>query len=259
MSSNPYAAPKAAVADQTAPGGGTFIPGGRGVAGGRGMAWITEGWGLFRQSPGLWIGITIVATLIFVVLAFIPFLGSIATTVLGPVFAGGIMLGCRALDEGGELEFSHLFAGFREKLGTLAAIGGLYLAGVVVLMVLVAVVFGAGIFAAVGMGGEQADPGTLFATMGLGILVMLALMLPLVMAVWFAAPLAVLQHQGAFDAMKGSFAGCLKNIVPFLLYGIVMLVLSVVASIPLLLGWLVLGPVLAASVYTAFRDIYFQA
>ena len=126
-------------------------------------------------------------------------------------------------------------------------------------MVLVAVVFGAGIFAAVGMGGEQADPGTLFATMGLGILVMLALMLPLVMAVWFAAPLAVLQDQGAFDAMKGSFAGCLKNIVPFLLYGIVMLVLSVVASIPLLLGWLVLGPVLAASVYTAFRDIYFQA
>lgn len=259
MSSNPYAAPKAAVADQTAPNRGTFIPGGRGVAGGRGMAWISEGWNLFRRAPGTWIGIVVVMMVIFIVLAFIPFVGSIATMVLGPVFSGGIMLGCRALDEGGELEFSHLFAGFREKLGTLAAIGGLYLAGMVVLMVLVAVVFGAGIFAAVGMGGGgQADPGTLFATMGLGVLVMLALMLPLVMAIWLAAPLAALSGQGAFDAMKGSFTGCLKNIVPFLLYGIVMLVLSIVASIPILLGWLVLGPVLAASLYTAYRDIYFS-
>jgi hypothetical protein len=35
------------------------------------------------------------------------------------------------------------------------------------------------------------------------------------------------------------------------------MVLSVVASIPLALGWLVLGPVMAASIYTAYRNIYF--
>lgn len=259
MSSNPYAAPKAAVADPTAPGRGTFIAGGRGVAAGRGTSWIGEAWGLFRRSPGLWIGITVVATLIFIVVGLIPFLGPIATTIFGPVFAGGIMLGCRALDEGGELEFSHLFAGFRDKFGTLVAIGALYLAGTVAVMVIVGIIFGAGIFAMVGMGGEQADPAALVATMGIGILVMLALMLPLVMAIWFAAPLAVLSDQNAFDAIKGSFTGCLKNVVSFLVYGVVMLVLSIVASIPLFLGWLVLGPVLAASVYTAYRDIYFSS
>lgn len=259
MSSNPYAAPKAAVADPTAPGRGTFIAGGRGVAAGRGTSWIGEAWGLFRRSPGLWIGITVVAMVIFLVAGFIPLLGPIATTVFGPVFAGGIMLGCRALDEGGELEFSHLFAGFRDKFGTLVAIGALYLAGTVAVMVIVGIIFGAGIFAVVGMGGEQADPAALVATMGIGILVMLALMLPLVMAIWFAAPLAVLSDQNAFDAIKGSFTGCLKNVVSFLVYGVVMLVLSIVASIPLFLGWLVLGPVLAASVYTAYRDIYFSS
>ncbi len=259
MSSNPYAAPKAAVADPTAPGRGTFIAGGRGVAAGRGTSWIGEAWGLFRRSPGLWIGITVVAMVIFLVAGFIPLLGPIATTIFGPVFAGGIMLGCRALDEGGELEFSHLFAGFRDKFGTLVAIGALYLAGTVAVMVIVGIIFGAGIFAMVGMGGEQADPAALVATMGIGILVMLALMLPLVMAIWFAAPLAVLSDQNAFDAVKGSFTGCLKNVVSFLVYGVVMLVLSIVASIPLFLGWLVLGPVLAASVYTAFRDIYFSS
>jgi uncharacterized membrane protein len=257
MSSNPYAAPKAAVADQ-AVARGNFVPGGRGVAGGRGLAWITEGWDLFRRAPGTWIGIIVVMMVVFIVLALIPFLGGIASMVLGPVFTGGVMLGCRALDDGEPLEFSHLFAGFREKFGTLAAIGGLYLAGFLVLMVIVSLVFGAGMFAAFGMGGgEQPDAGTMFATMGLGILVMLALMLPLVMAIWLAAPLAVLNDQGAFEAMKGSFMGCLKNIVPFLLYGVVMLVLSIVASIPIFLGWLVLGPVLAASLYTAYRDIYF--
>jgi hypothetical protein len=45
--------------------------------------------------------------------------------------------------------------------------------------------------------------------------------------------------------------------LPFLLYGIVFFIAAIIASIPLMLGWLVLGPLLAASIYTAYRDIYF--
>ena len=56
--------------------------------------------------------------------------------------------------------------------------------------------------------------------------------------------------------MKVSFFGCLKNIVPFLLYGVVMMVLCVVAAIPVMLGYLVLGPVIIASIYTGYRDIF---
>jgi hypothetical protein len=37
----------------------------------------------------------------------------------------------------------------------------------------------------------------------------------------------------------------------------VLLIFGIVASIPAGLGWLVLMPVTAASVYTAYRDIYF--
>jgi uncharacterized membrane protein len=58
--------------------------------------------------------------------------------------------------------------------------------------------------------------------------------------------------------MKASFTGCLRNVVPFLVYGIVGFVLAIVATIPLGLGWLVLGPVFAASVYTGYRDIYLR-
>ena len=72
MGSNPYAAPKAAVADATTPVRGNFVPEGRGVAAGRGLSWIGEAWDLFKQAPGLWIGIVIVMFVMFFVAAFIP-------------------------------------------------------------------------------------------------------------------------------------------------------------------------------------------
>jgi uncharacterized membrane protein len=261
MSSNPYAAPKAPVADATTPVRGNFLPEGRGVAAGRGMSWIGEAWNVFKQSPGLWIGMVIVLFVIFLVAAFIPFLGMLATMLFFPVFMGGLMLGCRALEENQELEFAHLFAGFRQNFGTLVAVGALYLAATVVIMLVVMVITGVGMFAAFS-GGAQPDPGNvgaMFATMGLAMLIYLALTVPVLMAVWLAAPLVVFHDQGAFEAMKASFMGCLKNILPFLVYGVIMFVLAIVASIPLALGWLVLGPMTIATVYTAYRDIYFSS
>jgi uncharacterized membrane protein len=258
MSSNPYAAPKAPVADATMPVRGNFIPGGRGVAAGRGASWIGEAWNVFKQSPGLWIGMIIVLFVLFFVAAFIPLVGPLATMLFFPVFMGGLMLGCRALEENQELEFAHLFAGFRQNFGTLVAVGALYLAGYVVVMLVVVVITGASMFTMMGMGGqpEGGDPMAIFATMGIAFLLAMALTIPLLMAVWLAAPLVVFHDQGAVEAMKGSFMGCLKNILPFLVYGVIMFVLAIVASIPLALGWLVLGPMTVASVYAAYRDIY---
>jgi len=68
----------------------------------------------------------------------------------------------------------------------------------------------------------------------------------------------VFHDLGAVEAMKQSFTGCLRNIVPFLVYGIIGFLLAIVASIPLGLGWLVLAPVLAASIYTGYRNIYLR-
>src|SRR5262249_39664681 len=82
-------------------------------------------------------------------------------------------------------------------------------------------------------------------------------LLPLFMALWFAPALAVFHQQGPAEAMKASFFACLKNVVPFLLYSVILLLLAFVASIPFGLGWLVLGPVIAASLYTSYRDIFF--
>jgi uncharacterized membrane protein len=256
MSTNPYAAPKAAVADETVT-RGDFIPGGRTVAAGRGASWIGDAWGIFRRSAGVWIAIGIVLFVILMVANFIPFVGPLAAMVLFPVFAGGMMIGCRELEEDRPLEFNHLFAGFRDNFGTLAAVGALYLGGSLIIGLVVVLITGASMFALFSGGQPQPeDVGTMAAGVGLVVLLMVALTMPLLMAVWFAAPLVVFHQHNAFDAMKGSFTGCLRNILPFLVYGLIMLVLAVVASVPIGLGWLVLGPMLAASVYTAYTDVY---
>jgi len=256
---NPYAAPRAPVADAASPQEGNFVPGGRGVPAAHGWSWIVGGWNLFKRQPGMWIGIVVVLAVLSLVAAMIPFIGSLALMVLFPVFTAGLMLGCRAQAEGRELEFGHLFAGFRERFGPLAAVGAIYLGVTIAIALVVGIVTGASMFAMMS-GGAGADPSAAagaVAGVALAMLVMLALMLPLFMAVWFAAPLVVFHERGAVEAMKESFSGCLRNIVPFLFYGVILMVLGVVASIPVGLGWLVLGPVMAASIYTAYRDIYF--
>lgn len=257
---NPYAAPRATVADAVSPQQGNFVPGGHGVPAGNGWSWIAQGWNLFKRQPGMWIGIVVVFAVISIVAAMIPFIGSLALMVLFPVFTAGLMLGCRDLAEGGELAFGHLFAGFRERLGTLAAVGGIYLGVTMAIALVVGIVTGASMFAMMS-GGAAADPAAAagaVAGVALAMLVMLALMLPLFMAVWFAAPLVVFHERSALEAMKESFSGCLRNIVPFLLYGLILMLLGIVASLPVGLGWLVLGPVMAASVYTAYRNIFFR-
>src|SRR5205814_6546996 len=52
-------------------------------------------------------------------------------------------------------------------------------------------------------------------------LLFLLLYLPLVMAIWFAPALIVLGNAEPWQAMKLSFMGSIKNIIPFLIYGLI--------------------------------------
>jgi uncharacterized membrane protein len=256
---NPYAAPKAPLADEKTVLPSNLTPGGRARPAGNGWAWIADSWRFFMNAPGTWIAITLVLGVIFLALTFIPLLGGLALTLFTPVFVAGLMLGCRAIDEGGELEFRHLFAGFQNQLGNLVGVGAIYLGLSLVIMLVVMVATGASMFAVFSRGGGAQDPMVMagaLTTLALGMLIGLALFVPVIMLMWFAAPLVVFNQLGPVDAMKQSFSGCLRNIVPFLIYGIVMFVFSILASVPIGLGWLVLAPVTLASVYTGYKDIY---
>jgi uncharacterized membrane protein len=234
------------------------------VDAGNGYEWWREAWRLFAAAPGIWIAITVIFVVIMVMLHFIPVLGSLATTLLAPVFAGGVFAGCRALDRGGELTINHLFAGFSDRLAPLMVVGLLYLAGSLAIVVVVAAL----LFATAGMSGIGAlltgDPlqAGVAALAALGVGAMLALLfalllgIPLTMAFWFAPALVALRGDEPWAAMKTSFDACLRNMLPMLVYSLLGLVFAIAASIPFGLGWLVLAPVFAASVYTSYKDIY---
>ena len=250
---NPYAAPQVRVDDrQVSSGDRNFIEGGRIVAAGRGWQWIVEGWGLFKRFPGMWILMFIVYIVINVVLAFIPVVNLLAN-LLFTVFAGGFMVACRAIDEGEQLEIGHLFAGFRARTGSLVLVGVIYKGGALLLGVVLAFTMIGGIAVLANMGPEEMlRGGLLFALM------FMALFIPIIMAYWFAPALVILKEKSAVAAMKESFLGCLKNMLPFLVYGVCAALLAIVAMIPLGLGLLVFVPTLTASIYASYRDVYFE-
>jgi hypothetical protein len=260
MADNPYAAPKSHVADVAeTPPDGEFVPDGRGVPAGHGWRWIADGWALTGLQRGTFIGVFLLLMVLAIVLSLVPLLGSLVVALLMPVFVGGLWIGVDALRRGGRLEVGHLFAGFQSHAGKLIALGALSLGALVVMALIVALIFGSTI--GLMFVGRQPSPDEVTAMLGsvlLASLVMMALSIPWYMAVWFATPLIVLGRSDVGPALKTSFTACLKNIVPFLVWGLAMIGLSILASIPLMLGWLLLGPTMLASIYTSYRDIFYE-
>lgn len=225
----------------------------RQVNAGNGWQWIADGFSLFRQNPVIWIALFFIYVLIAMVLSIIPVFGPIVLNLLAPVFMAGFMLGCKAIEEGEELEINHLFAGFKIHTSRLITVGGIYLAGIIVIVGVVFVATGSAALLNANMGEASAAEGS---QLLIALLIALAAIIPLVMAYWFAPALVVFHDIKPVDAMRLSFNACLKNMVPFLIYGLASMVLMLLAMIPLGLGLLVMIPTITASLYTSYKDIY---
>ncbi|MEO8132791.1 MAG: BPSS1780 family membrane protein [Betaproteobacteria bacterium] len=237
---------------------------GRRVAAGQGFSWIGAAWTLFKAAPGSWVACFLIFVVIMILLAVVPLLGNIAGALLSPILIGGLMLGCRDIGRDEEMMVSHLFAGFKERSGPLFVLGllefGLSLVAMLIAALIIFLTVGAMIVGI--LMGNSPQPVDMLApefwlAMALVLAVVVGLFIPVTMAAWFAPALVALNGVEPLQALKSSFFACLKNFIPFLVYGIAMLVLAIVATIPLGLGWLLLGPVMIASIYTAYRDIFF--
>jgi hypothetical protein len=230
----------------------------RSVAIGHGLHWIASGWRMFKRSPMVWIGLSLALILIWLVLLSIPKLGPLLFNLLFPIFFAGLMLGCRALDEGRKLQFGYLFAGFRENAASLVTVGGIYLVG---MLVVVAIVTSSGSLPRLP---EKPDPEDIAALqnelrqMTGPILAGMALYLPLMMLTWFAPLLIVFRGMNALPALKLSFSACLQNIGAFTLYGMMLLVIWIAATLPVV-GLVLALPIIFASVYASYKDIFEQA
>jgi uncharacterized membrane protein len=254
-SSNPYTSPEADLVESLE----GEMNGPRAVAVGNSIAWITQGWGYFKTSPLAWILAMVVWFVISMVVGLIPFVGGLALTLVGPVIMAGFLLGCHEQEEGGEFSVSHLFAGFSQNAGQLVLVGLYYL----VMMVVVGLIVGLGMFFSLGgMNMAFEDPQAMTGGgIGIGFILLMILvfiiMIGVVMSYIFAPALVVFDDLNAFEAMKLSFKGSLMNLLPLLVYVLVAAVLMVLGAIPLFLGLLVVLPMLTASNYAAYRDIYY--
>jgi uncharacterized membrane protein len=57
-------------------------------------------------------------------------------------------------------------------------------------------------------------------------------------------------------ALKASLRGFIRNILALTVYGLLLLPFAIVASLPIMLGWLFLLPVIITSMYAIYSDLF---
>ncbi|MDO9283011.1 MAG: BPSS1780 family membrane protein [Methylotenera sp.] len=229
-------------------------------------AWIVSGFYLFKANPAMWIILLVIYLAIMIPLSLLPGIGSVVSTLLAPVFAAGMMWGCQALTRNQDLEINHLFEGFKKNTAQLITVGGIYMVGLLVVAVFVVLALDKQAIELLVQGkdlsSEQAD------AMLLPILIAMLFIMPILMAYWFAPILVGLHDLRAVDAMKLSFVACLTNMLPFLLYGLIFMVLLL--PVVILIGFLpatiqvffigimilAVAPIMMTSLYTSYVDIF---
>lgn len=247
---NPYETPQASLSDHKTP---ELLVAPKAVPVGRGWGWIADAGGFFMQSPLMWVVIGIIFFVVLIASSFVPF----ATNLLTPVLMAGFGFGCVALEQQKTLEVGHLFEGFNTKFGQLVIVGLLGLLFTFLVMIPFMILMFVVPLMMVGIDSSGSDASMLVGVVvSIAALLILGLMIPVIMALWFSPFLVAFHDVQPFEAMKMSFKGCLKNIMPFLWYGIILFALCIVAVVPLFLGLLVLTPIMYISAYTAYKDIF---
>jgi len=203
---------------------------------GNGVDWLSQGFGYFRAKPMSWVGAYLISFGITLAISLVPVLGSIASTFISIFLTGGLMLGCQAQADGEEFKIDYLFQAFKKDYMALVFLPliymGLLLAVVLPLaLILIGLILGTGNDLPLG---SAQEPNPLISI--LMFLVLMAVIIPVSMGAWFAPALVALRGFKPWDAFKTSFMGCLGNILPALIYGLLILFWGILATIPFLLG-----------------------
>lgn len=281
-SNSPYQAPEAQLEQNiAAPGSAIIIKQGAASDGAR---WLFRGVRRVFQSSLGWTGIgaiNLFIFLLFMVVSIIPILGSFIPSLFYPVFAAGFMRAAANQDDE-KLKVSDLFAGFSEQTGQLFITGALYIAMVLGAMIVIFIVMMALGFSLFSTGASAFDEQWLLMVL-LAVLLFIGLTLPAIMAIWFAPALIILLKVDAIEAIKLSFKACMRNFLPYLIYGLVALLLMMVIGalffalftlapfkdasgmttqgiITMVITYLMMvvwgAPIIFSSIYESYKDIF---
>ena len=231
-----------------------------------GMAWIKQGWHLFKQAPIPWTGMTALVFLVLMAVGMVPLAGLVAVHMLSPFIVAGYMAASRGGSRGETVSFIYLAAGWRENpnRNTLLLVGALYMLGTLLIFQLVKYFTDGDMQALLqqtqnpaAMTPEQAEQilATALPAMALGTL----LFAPLLMATWFAPALVLFETFPAGKSLWWSLWACWMNWRSILLYSLILGMIGMVALIlPFGLGLLIFVPWTLTSTYAAYEDIFLR-
>lgn len=225
----------------------------------QGWVWIKQGYALFIKAPLIWLVLLAIWFVAAVAISSVPVVGEPLVSLLGPVVWAGLMVGCRALSQGEELELAHLFVGFKKHTSQLVALGGITLVAQFTILGLMMLAGGAALVSLMMNAQAEMDPNVIFQTVagaGFAIVIGSLLFFLLMMAMWFAPMLVYFRNVPPVQAIKLSLKAFLNNVGAMVVFDLTFLALAVLATLPMGLGWLILFPVVYTSTYASYIDIF---
>ena len=279
---NPYSPPQSDVTPPPLPSSnGELLAEPRSLPASAAFQWLAQSWALVKTNLGLWVLMTLALFAIQAVMGFVPVLGDIATSLLNPVFTGGLLLGMRAVERGEALRFDYLFEGFKQKFAPLLGVGALTLGVLFLFLIIIGgLLVGSSLDA---MKAESFDPVQLLNGLSVGLLVVSVIIaILLMMLFWFTTQLITLNDVPVFESLSRSFQGCLRNPLSLLVYVLVVMVimlalmlppgllffaqvategsmvLLVVAALVLFAELLLLAPWLFGTMYVSYKAIFLK-
>ncbi len=219
--------------------------------------WLREGWRLFLANPGAWIGSTVLLLVILMAIASVPVFGQIAAHLLAPLFGAGMVEICRKLSTNNQPEVADLFVGFRHNAGQLVMVGVFFASGIFGLAFVAFLLVSGGVLGGVITGKILGLSIAMGGVMLAGIVV-LVLSVPVIMATWFAPALVFFHDMAPAAALRASFEAGAKNWLAMTIFGIFLVVALFFAMLPFLMGLLLLVPVFSGAVYASYRDIFVE-
>jgi Predicted integral membrane protein (DUF2189) len=184
-----------------------------------GWRWIGAGFAIFRRNPPLLAMLVISYWVTVLFLNVLPLVGALAASLVMPGLAVGLMQAARDLERGEPIGLPTLFGGLKQNTRTLLALGALYLALTVAILGLSALIDGGELLQLM-LSSKAADRAAIESgDFLLPSLFVMLLMVPVLMAYWFAPVLAAWHGLGVGRALFFSFVACWINWRAFMVYG----------------------------------------
>lgn len=254
-------APASSVNKQNPMDNSVFLAEPRAVDAGEGINWISQAWAMVKEKLGMWVLINIIFFAFILVLSMIPLVNFFVTFV-SPILIGGIIAICEKQRTTGEVDIGTLFAGFQTKFGALFAVGAINFAVTLVGGFIATMIGGTALVAVLleaGQGG-QISPEAIFALGGSFFYIAIIMAITGIVAAamtWFAPALIMNHNFKVGAAISASLKAVSKNILPGILFFIVITIILFISAIPFGLGLLITMPIMCVCYYTSYRNLFF--